>query len=148
MAEGLHSIALAEDEMMVVLPRRHALARRKTVPLEQLAGEPFILMEAGQYNELVRYFADHNLKPNIQYHVFDDYTIMAMIEKNMGVGILPELILRRRGYDVAVRPLAPPLFRHIGAAYRDRNLLPLAARYFIEYLVECNKAGFFSVLKI
>ena len=140
-AEGLHSISLAEDEMMAVLPLKHALARKKAVPLEELTREPFIFMEAGQYNELVLYFAAHNQKPNIQYRVFDDYTIMAMIEKNMGVGILPELILRRRGYDVATRPLCPALFRHIGVAYRDRNLLPLAAKYFIDYLVECNEAG-------
>ena len=144
-AEGLHSVTLADDEMLAVLPRKHALAKKKAVPLEQLAKEPFIFMEAGQYNELVGYFAAHNQKPNIQYRVFDDYTIMAMIEKSMGVGILPELILRRRGYDVAARPLSPALYRHLGVAYRDRNLLPLAARYFIEYLVECNEAGFFGV---
>ena len=140
-ADGLHSIALADDEMLAVLPRKHALARLKTIPVERLAGEPFIFMEAGQYNELIRYFAAHNQKPNIQYRVFDDYTIMAMIEKNMGVGVLPELILRRRGYDVALRPLVPALYRHIGVAYRDGRLLSLAARYFIEYLVERNEAG-------
>ena len=143
-AEGLHSVSLADDEMLAVLPRKHALAKKKAVPLELLAQEPFIFMEAGQYNELVRHFAAHNQKPNIQYRVFDDYTIMAMIEKNMGVGILPELILRRRGYDVAARPLSPPLYRHLGIAYRDRSLLPLAARCFIDYLAECNEAGFFK----
>lgn len=61
----------------------------------------------------------------------------------MGVSLLPELILQRRGYDVAVRPIAPELLRHIGVAYRDRRLLPLAARAFIEYLVECHAEGFF-----
>lgn len=140
-AEGLHSIALADDEMMAVLPGGHALGRKKAVPVGQLAAEPFIFMEAGQYNELVRYFATHKQKPNIQYRVFDDYTIMAMIEKNMGVGVLPELILRRRGYDVLIRPLVPALFRRIGVAYRDGRLLSLAARYFIDYLVERKAAG-------
>ena len=46
---------------------------------------------------------------------------------------------------MAARPLSPALYRHLGIAYRDRNLLPLAARYFIEYLVECNEAGFIGV---
>lgn len=140
-AEGLHSIPLAEDEMLAVLPRGHALARKKVVPLELLVKEPFILLEEGQYNELVRFFAAHDQKPDIHYRVFDDYTIMAMIEKNMGVGILPELILRRRGYDVVLRSVRPSLFRHIGVAYRDRSLLPLAARAFMDYLVARNEEG-------
>ncbi len=140
-AEGLHSIPLAKDEMMAVLPRGHALAAKKVVPLELLVKEPFILLEEGRYNELMLFFAAHNQKPDIHYRVFDDYAIMAMIEKDMGVGILPELILRRRGYDVAIRSIRPSLFRRIGVAYRDRSLLPLAARSFMDYLVSQNEAG-------
>ncbi|MDL2207557.1 LysR family transcriptional regulator [Desulfovibrio sp. OttesenSCG-928-M16] len=143
-ADGLHSIPLTEDAMMAVLPVTHALASENTIPLEHLVQEPFILMEAGQYNEVIQYIETHNQKLNIQYRVFDDYTIMAMVENNMGVGILPELILRRRGYNVAVRPLHPPLYRYLGVAYREHGLLPLAARYFIDYIADCNAAGYFN----
>lgn len=140
-ASGLQSILLVEDELMAVLPRGHRLAKKKKIPVEKLLEEPFILLEEGEYNELLLFFDRQRQKPNIHYRAFDDYTIMAMIEKNMGVGILPELILRRRGYDVVVRSLEPPLRRSIGIAYRDRYLLSIAARYFIDYLLSRNEAG-------
>ena len=143
-AVGLHTIPLAEDEMMAVLPRKHPLARKKVVHLDQLIREPFILLEDGQYNEMLLFFGTQKQKANIQYRVFDDYTIMAMIEKNIGVSILSALILRRRGYDVTVRPLTPTLFRQIGVAYRENLPLSLAARYFLDYLVERHQGGFFK----
>lgn len=144
-AEGLPVIPLAHDEMMAVLPRRHRLAKKKAVPLEQLTREPFILLEDGQYNEMDLFFGIQKRDLNIQYRVFDDYTIMAMIEKDMGVSILSALILNRTGYQVAVRPLTPTLFRHIGLAYRDKRPLSLAARRFIDHIVQKNEAGFFKV---
>ena len=136
MVPDLQSLPLARDEMLAVLPRDHSLARGKTVPLELLSREPFILLEVGEYNELLQYFEQHNASPEIEYRVFDDYTIMAMIEKGMGVGVLPELILRRRGYDIAVRPMEPPFYRNIGIVYRERGALPVASRYFVDYLAE------------
>lgn len=143
-AHGLQSTPLAKDEMLAVLPKGHPLARHESLSLDQLLGEPFILLEEGEYNELLAFFASHEQNPNIQYRVYDDYTIMAMIEKNLGVGILPAIILRRSGYDVATRPLRPSLQRNIGAVYKDRNFLPLASRFFLDHLERQFDAGLFE----
>lgn len=131
----LVTIPLTGDEMLAVLPCGHPLAAREALSLSELAAEPFILLDEGKYNEPLLYFEQAGLRPNIQYRVFDDYTIMAMIEKGMGVSILPELILRRRGYDLAVRSIDPPILRAIGITYRNKQLLPIASRYFIDFLI-------------
>lgn len=41
---------------------------------------------------------------------------MAMAERGLGVGILPDLILRRIPYRIKIRPLANPYYRPIGLA--------------------------------
>lgn len=41
---------------------------------------------------------------------------MAMAERGLGVGILPDLILRRIPYRIEIRPLANPYYRPIGLA--------------------------------
>lgn len=138
---GLPAIPLADDEMMAVLPSGHKLLKKREIPLEDFLKEPFILLEEGEYNEVLLFFERHKQQPNIQYRAFDDYMIMAMIEKGMGVAILPELILRRRGYDVGIRPLSPSLHRSIGIAYKDRSVLPLAARYFIDFMISQRDEG-------
>ena len=143
-AHGLESISLANDEMMVVLPRDHHLTECDSISLGQLREEPFILLEEGEYNESLVFFGAQNQNPNIQYRVFDDYTIMAMIEKNLGVGILADIILQRRGYDVATRPLRPSLKRNLGVVYKDRSFLPVASRFFLDHVVEQFDAGLFT----
>jgi len=112
------------------------LAGNKKIVLKELASEPFILLEEGSLNEPMEFFRDHGMEPNIQYIIHDDYTIMAMIEKGLGAGILSELILNRVAYNIAVREIEPPLARTIGVVFKDKKTLPFASRQFLEYLTE------------
>ena len=61
---------------------------------------------------------------------------MAMIEKGLGVGILSEIILNRADYKNLVRETEPPLARTIGVVFKDKKILPVASRQFLEYLTE------------
>ena len=59
---------------------------------------------------------------------------MAMVEKGLGLSILPELILRRIPYKIEVRPLQKPYYRPVGLAMKKEANLTPAVRKFIEYL--------------
>ena len=59
---------------------------------------------------------------------------MSMAESGLGISVLPELILKRIPYKIAVRELDIPAYRNIGLAIRDKKTMPLAAKKFIEYL--------------
>ena len=59
---------------------------------------------------------------------------MSMAENGLGVSILPELILRRCPYRIALRELDPPSWRDIGVAVRGRDGLPLAVERFLRYV--------------
>ena len=48
-----------------------------------------------------------------------DMTILAMVEHNLGVTIMPRLILEGSGADVAAVPIDPPLSRSLGMAVRS-----------------------------
>lgn len=132
----LKTIPLKRDPMLAVLPLSHPLAEKKKIVLKELAAEPFILLEEGSLNEPMECFREQGIKPNIQYIVHDDYTIMAMVEKGLGVGILSELILNRVDYKNAVRETIPPLSRTIGAVFKDKKILPAASRHFLDFLTE------------
>ena len=64
----------------------------------------------------------------------EDFAIMAMVERGMGVGILPDMILRRVPYRLEIRPLKEPYYRSIGLAMKHAAHLTPAARKFIDYL--------------
>ena len=59
-----------------------------------------------------------------------------MIESGLGVSILPELVLRKTNYLVAILPIKPILTRKIGLIMKDKNSMPIASKYFIDFLFE------------
>lgn len=130
---------ITDGEMLAVLPKNHPLAAQKSVRLEELTKEPFILLEEGHYSEPIEAFHAANLKPDIKYTIHDDYAIMTMVEAGLGVSILAKLMLRRTNYDIACLPVDPPIYRTLAIAYKDKNSLPIASRYFIDYLKKNKK---------
>ena len=66
----------------------------------------------------------------------DDYSLLPMIEQGMGVSILTELVLRKTAYDVAALPIEPPVIRTLAVVTKDRRTLPLAAKVFIDELMD------------
>lgn len=128
---GFETRMLKTGAMSAVLPRGHRLAACDTVPLTELAREPFILLEEGSYYEPLEAFAACECSPNVKYTIHDDYAIMAMVEQGLGVSVLADLIMRKTPYDLEVRITEPPVTRKIALAYKKADLLPIAAQRFM-----------------
>ena len=133
---NLNTKTIKTGEMLAVLPKNHPLAKKKSISLSDLTDEPYILLEEGHYSEPMAAFETTGMIPNIQYTIHDDYAIMMMVEEGLGVSILAELILRRTNYDIICLPLNPPITRTLAVGYKDWDSLPIASKYFIEYLME------------
>lgn len=132
----LKTIEIKNGEMLAVLPQNHVLADKTTITLEELAAEPFVLLEEGHFSEPLNAFHYRGLEPEVKYTIHDDYAIMTMVEAGLGVSILAELVLRRINYNIVCLPINPPVYRTLAIAYKDKALLPIASKYFIEYLKE------------
>ena len=131
---GLDTIALKQDEYLVVLPEEHPLARKKKVRIQDLERQPFMLLEHGGRTEVTDLLERYQVHPQIRFTTWEDYAIMAMVEKGLGIGILPQMILQKLSYRIEVRSLEKPYYREIGLAVRDdRQMSPVTAK-FLEYL--------------
>ena len=135
-AAGLEKIPVSEDEMLAVLPQGHPLAKGEQVTAEQLAKEPFILLGEGEYSVPLRVFREQGLQPDVRYRVIDDYTIMSMVEEGLGVSALYRSVLGQAAGRFATRPICPAMKRTIALVYRDKKTLPLASRYFVEFILQ------------
>ena len=132
---GIETIELAQDEYKVVLPMGHPLAENEVVSIEELNGIPFLLLEHGGKTEVSDLLDSYQVKPDIAFTTWEDFAIMAMVERGLGVSILPDMILRRIPYRLEIRPLKVPYYRTIGLAFKDgRNLSP-ATEMFIDNLL-------------
>jgi len=131
---GLETITIKDGMMLAVVPENHKLASHSAVKLEEIASEPFILLEEGHYSEPMEAFHARGLEPNIKFTIHDDYAIMTMVEAGLGISILAELILRRTNYHIVTLPVDPPIIRTLAIGFKDKDSLPIASKYFIEYL--------------
>ena len=63
------------------------------------------LLEKGAKAEIAALFERYHLQPNVHFTTWDDYAVMSMVEGGLGISILPELILMRVPYRIAIREL-------------------------------------------
>lgn len=134
--EKLQCKTIKCGRMLAVLPKDHRLADKECVRLSDISDEPYIMLEEGQYSEPMEAFKSEGLSPNIQYTIHDDYAIMTMVEAGLGISILAELVLKRTNYNIVCLPTEPPIYRTLAAAYKDKNTLSIASRYFIDYIMK------------
>ena len=70
----------------------HPLSSEDSISLSQIENEPFIMPSQGSDYDVNRMLVKARIKPDIKYTLGDDYAIMAMVEKGLGISILPELV--------------------------------------------------------
>ena len=140
-ADGLEVMPLEQDELVAILPPEHPLAAQETVALESLCHDPFLMLEiqADKPSSIQSLFLSRGLSPQVFFTTWEDFAIMTMVEKGLGVSILPQLILRRMPYHIAVRPLAEPAYRQLGFVMRSRAHSSLAMKRFLSYLDTRNR---------
>lgn len=140
--KGLNVTPLSDDEMVAALPLDHPMARRENVTLNELAEEPFILLDEGPWSVSREAFRSSGLTPDVQYKVCDDYTVISMVEQGLGISILYDLVLQRERRSLAAVPIVPPVKRTTAIACRNRRTLSAAARRFMDFIINhFQKAG-------
>ena len=135
-AAGLVSLPFTKDEFLAVFPEGHPYAERASVSLSEMAEEPLILVEEGGVSTVLDAFAEASLTPRVKFRIHDDHTILSMVEQGIGVSILPSMILDRAAYRLKTVPIETPVRRTVSISYLDKELLPLAARRFIRFMLE------------
>jgi DNA-binding transcriptional LysR family regulator len=125
---------LEQDQLLAVLPEGHPLTGCRRFPVPALCSDPFILLEKGSQAEIAEIFKSCGLTPQIRFTTWDDYAIMSMVEKGLGISILPQLILRRVPYRIVTKELDVPAYRNIGIALRDKKSASPAVKRFLQYL--------------
>lgn len=133
---GLQVLPLYTDEMVAVLPKNHPLSSKNTVALADLADCPNILLDEGELSVPLNAYEKNHLEPNIQYRVYDDYSIITMVEQELGVSILYKAVVQNLERSCAVRPIEPIVERTVAIACKNRKTLPVASRYFMDFIQE------------
>ena len=85
---------------------------RGVLNYEDLNNQPFLLLEHGGKTEVSELLEKNHAHPNVRFTTWEDYAIMAMVKRGLGIGILPEMILKRIPYQIAIRSFTSVLYRN------------------------------------
>ncbi len=125
--DGLASRELYQEPFQVALPEQHRLARRASIRLEELRGEPLLLLEEGHClrDQALEICARSGVSAQQDFRATSLETLRQMVASGAGVTLLPELAGKgaygaARG--VVIRPLArPAAVRRVGAVWRPSS---------------------------
>ena len=140
--KALDFIELARDELLAVAPPGHPFAALKALPIDMIGSADFIIPGEGSNYDIGSIFAENGVTPRARYAFSDDHAAIAMVERGMGVTILPSLILSGVSANVVTLPLEPAFARTIGIILprtKHKALSP-AARAFIEFAVRWSES--------
>lgn len=109
---------LFEDQMVVVMNPQHRLAGLDRIILHEIESVEFILPNTDSHFEVHQIFKKEQVHPNVAYRVKGDETIISMVRQNLGISLLPKLLLKHCTEDIAIRPLENEVSRKIGILIR------------------------------
>jgi DNA-binding transcriptional LysR family regulator len=131
--EDIEWIPLKEDPLLAILPADYPIKEEMEFNLEYFNDQTFIISELGTDIDIHNTLETYQIHPDIQYSAKDDYTIISMVSCNLGISILPKLVLNQYDSSVITLPLRPAATRELGIAIPSMDTASPAALEFIEY---------------
>jgi DNA-binding transcriptional LysR family regulator len=142
---GLASLATGRYPLTALLAKRHPLARRQSLRLRDLAGEPFILGNRLGWetyrSHIDSVFRAAEFDPKVILEVYGSTGIFGLVAAGLGVSLYPDCQLQVRYRNLAVRPLGDVVRRLETAAVWDPRTLTRAAGHFVSFVQEYRAAA-------
>lgn len=126
----------ANDELVLIVPRRSPLAKQQAFTWEDLDGEPLVLFQAGSsVRSLIdRRLATAGIEVQIVMELRSIESIKQMVRQGIGAAFVSRFALDRR--TRGLRCEDQPLHRQLGLVYREDRSLSPAAEAFLGLLRE------------
>lgn len=107
-------LPVMNDELFAVLPKGHPLAAQDAIPIEDFNDQPFIITEYTPGSDIHRILKEHQVTPDIRYVTVNEFSSLSMVEHNLGLAILPRLLLRGQIGNYTTLPPPPARLSETG----------------------------------
>lgn len=120
--ESLSRAFIVEDIAEVLLPATNPLSRREFLEPADLAGERWICQTEGSicFDWLERTFHGAGIEPVVAYRISEYRTQIALLDKGIGVALIPRLGRGEVPGTVKAVPLLPTPTRRLYAVWRTQ----------------------------
>ena len=144
-AHNLEVIPVFRDEVQVVVPKAHPLAKNKSVTVEQFAQHPLILPKTGHTRVVIdRLLRAYRYSLQISMELASVETIKKFVGAGLGISLISRTYVQPE-VTAGVLKLIPlegqKLYRELGLVYRRDRYLSLPTKVFIEVVRESTQTA-------
>jgi len=137
---NLQVTRLFDDELVLVVSKEHKLAKKSMASVAEIQGEKLILLERGASIRRAtdQFFAQIGARPDLALESNDTYFIKRMIERGVGISLLPSWAVRDEvtaGKLAQLRIAGHHLQRSVALVSLGR-FQPSPTRAFIDYIIQ------------
>lgn len=108
-----YALPYFRDEIIAIVPSQYELSQQEDFDLLELDKYPFIMPDNDSDTYLHRLFERYHVKPDIKYKILLMSTVFSMVEKGLGMSIVPESTLNKTLYDFDIFTLSQGVRRQI-----------------------------------
>lgn len=129
--EGYDFLPLWEDPILAVVSKMNPLARKDRVSVRELVEYPFIAPQEGADESINQVMQAESLLPSIRFRIKGDMATLSLIGRDLGVSLIPKLVIMPIHDDIAILPLDKHHVRTLGICIRSIKHAAPAAKAFI-----------------
>ena len=127
---------LYEDPLVCVLPKGTLNQEKESVTINDMRNHRFVTQREWTDADIQNFLKENSLSIQSSYHVVDDLSTVALVEKGFGICLMPQLVMNDIPYEVECYPITPKASRIIGIATMNPEFMAPAVRSLYKHIVE------------
>lgn len=131
---NLDFIPVYRDPLVVAYSSKYDLSKYDRINMDLIKDLPFLLTDQTYDRDVYKLIRQSGYEPEIRYTSKDDYAVLSMVRRGLGITIIPRLVVEGFDRDFSYRPYEPEYHRTLGIAVRSvEDISPLIG-FFIRFI--------------
>lgn len=137
--EAVELFELHSEPLLCAMPKDFKTKDPDRITVDEIRGFPFLHHSSGATDEIQDFVEKNDIDTEYEFVLDDDDAKLALVEKGLGVCIVPELCVEDGRFDIKTLPVSPARERHIYLAVaHSRFLAPATEEMKKQILAYCE----------
>lgn len=138
MIPELSYVDLFSEELYLLVPKEHSLAKKINVEILDFKDLPIISFKEGYALRTIieKVFEESGMKPNITFEGEDVHTIAGLVSSGLGVAVVPDIHFFDKDKILKLPISKPKCRRTISLAWNDNTYLSPIALKFKQFVID------------
>ena len=123
-----------KDQLLCLTPKNFPVANPDFISIDELENQAFVFQREACDTDVQAFLDKYHISIKTNHHVIDDQSTVALIEAGMGIGIMPEILVKKMRSNINSYALHPAEYRTICLATTHPHIMSPAVNRFIKFV--------------